>query len=176
VNEFIKQNKNLILFAVKFGGLLLIWQLIYVFFLKFGPLDIFVTKYVSEIGKLILNFIGYKITIYQEAAGAQVFALDSHKILRVNHHCNGLILYILFGIFILAFNGKLAEKLIAIFIGMIALLLINSIRVAALIMTAIHAPKYLDISHKYIFTAFVYGVVLWFWMLWIKRSSKNQDS
>lgn len=174
LKAILNQNKQLFLFLAKFGGILLAWQVLYIFFFKDKWIDIFVTKSIALISQLILAALNYPLALYDGPAGAQLLYYQNKALLLIAHNCNGLILYILFIAFLVSINiGSLKQKISAIFIGVVALFLINCFRVIALILTEIHAPEYTDFSHKYLYTLIVYAFELWFWMLLINRWSKQ---
>jgi exosortase family protein XrtF len=174
ITSIIKEHKLLLLFLLKFGGILLIWQICYLTFLEKGFLDIFITELVAKISVSILKLFSLDLSLIQDQSGAQVLLYNSKSLLKIAHNCNGLILYILFGAFVINFKGEWRFKLPFVLIGIIILLFVNSLRVAALILTEIYNPAFTDFSHKYLYTFIVYAVELGLWMLWINRFSEKK--
>jgi len=92
-------------------------------------------------------------------------------VLRIAYICNGLILYVIFLIFMVSFPGPLKHKAWFIPLGLIIIYLSNLLRVVALVIIQIYAPDYLVFNHKYTFTMVIYGVIFLLWIIWVKMIS-----
>lgn len=159
-------------FLVKFCGLLFIWQVIYTFFLEpTRVLDSFLTKKIAQLSIYILSN-WYSIYSKVDAFGLQRLFVEDRWSLRITHSCNGLILMVLFAVFLICFSGDWLLKLITSVVGVFAIYLINVFRVVSLVLVQIYAPEYLNFSHHWLFTAIVYGFVFSMWLLWINKLSK----
>jgi exosortase family protein XrtF len=165
-------KKPLVKFLVKFLSLMLIWEITYSLFLeKSRIVDTYLTRKVAELCVSILK-PWYNISTSLHVSGLQNVYYNDVFWLRITHSCNGLILMVLFSVFLISFTGDAILKAITIVIGIFSIYLINVLRVASLFLVKIYAPKYLDFSHHWLFTAIVYGFVFGIWMLWINKLSK----
>jgi exosortase/archaeosortase family protein len=88
-------------------------------------------------------------------------------------------LFALFAGFVVAFPGKIKNKLWFIPLGILIIHLTNIIRILALAIIAYKSPNYLEFNHNYTFTVSVYIIVFALWMIWtlyfseIKSIHKN---
>ena len=80
-----------------------------------------------------------------------------------------LVLYALFGGFVLAFPGPWQRKLWFIPLGIAIIWVLNVMRVAALALNHHYAHQSVDFNHHYTFTFIVYGCIFGLWMLWARR-------
>jgi len=88
--------------------------------------------------------------------------------------CNALVLMVLFACFIMAYPGPLKTKLWYIPAGIIAIYLINVLRILLLSDVIMKYSK--DVSdwhHKYTFQLSVYVFIFIFWVLWANRFAKD---
>jgi exosortase family protein XrtF len=170
IKEYI-QNP-LFKFLAKFLGLMLLWELVYTFWLeKNRSLDAFLTQKVAQLSIHILSN-WYQMAVEVDTYGLQRLIIDNTYTLRITHACNGLILMVLFAVFLICFIGDWLLKVITIGLGIFFIYLINVVRVVALVLIEIYAPQYLSFSHHWLFTAIVYGFVFAMWLLWINKLSK----
>ena len=86
--------------------------------------------------------------------------------------CNGLILYALFGGFVVAFPGPWQRKLWYIPLGIAIIWGLNVLRVAALAINHHYAHASVDFNHHYTFTFVVYAFIFGLWMLWAQRLAR----
>ena len=81
--------------------------------------------------------------------------------------CDGVVLFALFTVFVVAFPGKGRHKVWFVPAGIALLYAVNLARVVALTFIQAHAPELLKFNHDYTFTVLVYGVVLALWYLYV---------
>lgn len=146
-----------------------VWEILYIFFL--GPnhlLDDYLTMLVVQAGVAVLDIIG------EDAAysGTQVL-LSGIPSVVVGYPCNGLETTVLFVGFILATPGKIIDKFWFSILGVATILLLNSVRVAALAITHRDFSAYFDFHHKYTYTLIVYGVIFLFWRWWVNNYTQG---
>jgi exosortase/archaeosortase family protein len=85
--------------------------------------------------------------------------------------CNGLITSLIFVSAVLAFPARLGAKVIGVLGGLVAIQLVNLVRILALFYTGVFAPEWFDESHLVIWQSIVIlcGVALW--MLWARAAT-----
>ena len=161
--------------ALKFiiTGLLLYlaWILVYESFIK--PLhwiDPWLTNLVSSHSVALLRIAGFDTSHKMTETGNIIFGGYS-RLLRIAYLCDGLILYVIFLIFMIAFPGPAVHKTWFIPAGFLLIYMVNLGRVVALIIIEIKAREYLAFNHKYSFTLLVYGFIFFLWFLWIRYFS-----
>jgi exosortase family protein XrtF len=158
-------------FLAKAFGLYLLWNILYYGWAENGIVDIWLSANVAQLATLLLNLIGYNATYSFSTMGAGV-ALDGNDALGIGHPCNGLVLYVLFTGFIVAYAGNWKLKAVIIPIGVALLYFINIIRCALLVINYNYHNQYFELNHKFTYTIIVYGIVFVFWMIWANRLSK----
>jgi exosortase/archaeosortase family protein len=87
---------------------------------------------------------------------------------HIGDPCDGVVLFALFSIFLLAFPGPARHKVWFIPAGVAALHLVNIARVIALLFVQYYAPDWLQFNHDYTFTVLVYAIVFALWYLWAR--------
>jgi len=92
----------------------------------------------------------------------------------IGEPCNGIKVFGLFSIFIIAFEGSWKDKIWFIPLGLLLLHFINAIRIALLTIIAAKYPDLLDFNHNITFQIIVYGVVFFLWYIWVNKFSKKR--
>jgi len=172
----IKTNRNkkeLIVFLAKFVLLFITWEILYQFWLEpRAILDTWLTYVVASASQFVLAICGVKIDLATDVNNCQIISLNGRNTVMIAHPCNGLILHVLFAIFLICFKGHWLVKIITLILGMFVIYTINVLRVVALIQIAHYHRDWLDFSHKWLFTAIVYSCVFGIWLLWVNKLSK----
>jgi exosortase family protein XrtF len=168
-------------FILRALGILFSWKIVYLLFLlPTRVLDKPLSFAVAKGSALLLNFcskttaytvknengqgsIGYGTGIVEMPLSNIYFYRQ--VVLSIEDGCNGLELLVLYAGFIVCLPATLRRKLLFIGIGMILIFLVNVLRCAGLVYLVIYYPKYVDVSHHYIFTFLVYGFIMGLWLL-----------
>ena len=129
------------------------------------------TLYFSHV---ILNGMGYITSV----DGNRMLQIEGTPGLFMGDSCNGISLFALFSIFIIAFPGKTLVKLIFIPIGILVIHALNVVRVVLLAVIETYSYEWTEFNHSYTFTILIYGSIFGMWLLWINRYSglKKGDS
>ena len=137
-----------------------------------GVLDNAVIDNLSFMGNSILDAMGYDMhPEYEQDKGYRTVIIDGSHGIWIGDPCNGLELFALFTGFIIAFPGLLKKKLIFVPIGLVAIHLMNLVRVISLAILALKAPDTFQFNHTYTFTMLVYGFVFLLWYIWAVKLS-----
>lgn len=118
------------------------------------------TGLVAKLSGVTLNFIGQGITMNGTIIRNEAFAVN------IRNGCNGVETMLIFCAAVLAFPAAWRSKLGGLALGLIAIQIVNLIRVVALFLTGVYFPKLFDTSHTVIWQTVVilFGVLLWiFW-------------
>lgn len=95
--------------------------------------------------------------------------LNGWHVVNVGWQCDGLPMMALFAGFIIAYPGPWRAKLWFIPVGILIIHGINILRVAGLALNQIYSRASTEFNHHYTFTIIVYGVIFWFWTIWVRR-------
>jgi exosortase family protein XrtF len=166
-------SKPLTRFLIKGVALYLGWHLLWYNWIEpDGTVNHYLTYNTASISALVLNVFSeshFGLSPFEEQ-NTYLFK-DQIPVVLIEHGCNGLILMVLFAAFILAFPGPWRQKMWFIPLGIVAIYLINALRVIGLAINHMYAQTSFDFNHKYTFTILIYGAIFLFWMLWVNRFS-----
>ena len=107
---------------------------------------------------------------YTVFTGAErVIGVDGSGGLWIGDNCNGIALFALFAVFIMAYQGKIKTKIIYIFLGILSIQLLNVARVIGLAILDTHSRAWTEFNHTYTFNIFIYGYIFLLWMVWVNK-------
>jgi len=118
------------------------------------------TAAVAKVSGTVLDLIG------QDVSMQGTLIRNTHFAVNIRNGCNGVETMIIFLAAVLAFPAPWRARLAGIAIGMVAIQLVNLVRVVALFLTGVYFPAFFDSSHTVVWQTLVilFGVVLWiFW-------------
>jgi exosortase family protein XrtF len=166
-------NKPLTRFLLKAVALYLGWHVLWYNWIEpDGTVNHYLTYHTASVAALFLNlFSGSSFSLSPFEEQNTYLFKDNVAVVLIEHGCNGLILMVLFAAFIIAFPGPWKKKLWYIPLGILAIYIINAIRVIGLAVNHIYAKSSFDFNHKYTFTILIYGAIFLFWMVWVNRFS-----
>ena len=153
-------------FLLKFGLLLVL------FFAATAPRpmnDAFVepfTEGVANVGGFTARLFGEKTTMVGTAIVSPRFAVN------VRTGCNGLETIYIFAAGVLAFPAPWGRKLWGLLLGILAIQLLNLVRIVSLFYIGVYFPQHFEDSHIVIWQAVVilFGVALF--LLWADRYAR----
>lgn len=138
--------------------------------------DRFVVPYTTQIARmsgLVLKVLGEDITINGVILKSPRFAVT------IYNGCNGLITSLIFVSGVLAFPASFRSKILGVIGGLVAIQLINLIRIVSLFYIGIYLPKFFNQSHIFIWQSLVIlaGVSLWvLWANWLAMPKTANSS
>lgn len=162
-------------FVVSAGFLYLILYLIYQFTVR--RYTFYDQKFIGLIiqsSDLLLKALGYKTFKILQDHDYQVIGIDGSNGVWVGSNCNAITLFSLFAVFIIAYPGNQKHKLWYVPTGILAIHILNVLRVTALAIIANSHPQYLNFNHTYTFTFLVYAFIFFLWMVWVNRFSSKE--
>jgi len=132
-------------------------------------------SWIIEGAELGLKVLGYKTFKVLQDRDMQVLGIDGSNGVWVGSNCNAISLFSLFTVFIIAYPGPWKHKVWFIPSGILAIHLINILRVVALAIIANYDYRLLDFNHTYTFTFLVYGFIFALWILWVNKFSNRSS-
>lgn len=167
--------KNQLVRFILTGSLLYIgWLLLYEFYLHTETaFDASVVRVLVVSTEFVLSAIGYTLTDYANdpSAAQQHVGIEGSAGLTVGAPCDGVVLYVLFLCFVIAFPGPWKHKSWYLPVGAFSVFMVNVLRIASLAIIVRINPDWLAFNHDYTFTLLVYSYVFGLWMLWVKKFS-----
>ena len=149
----------LVLFLVVLGGS---FALISVNWVNDNVIEPF-TAQVARASGAGLNLLGQQVTLEGTIIQGKRFAVN------IRNGCNGVEAMLIYLAAVLAFPASWRARLLGLGLGVVAIQLVNLVRVIALYLTGVYFPKIFDASHTVIWQSIVilFGVLLW--ILWANR-------
>ena len=145
-----------------------VWSVAYEQALKpHTSLDEVVIEHMVRSTEAVFEAVGWPVGTYpQPATHRDRVGVAGHAGVQIGAPCDGVALFALFAIFILAFPGPISRKAWFIPAGIALLHLANIGRVVVLTRIQATSPEWLEFNHDYTFTVLIYGLVFALWYLW----------
>jgi exosortase/archaeosortase family protein len=105
-----------------------------------------------------------------DAIQPRLLLLNGQPSVIVGAPCDGLVLYALLAGFVLAYPGPARRRLWFIPLGILALWLLNIIRIIALALNHRYSPETFDFDHHYAFNTVAYAALSGLWLLWTRQA------
>jgi exosortase H (IPTLxxWG-CTERM-specific) len=118
------------------------------------------TAAIARTSGAVLNGLGQHVAMNGTVIRSQRFAVN------IRNGCNGVEAMLIFLAAVLAFPASWRSRLAGLALGILAIQLVNLVRVVALFLTGVYFPRIFDTSHTVIWQTVVilFGVLLWiFW-------------
>jgi exosortase H (IPTLxxWG-CTERM-specific) len=156
----------LVLFAVLLGGS---FSLISVNWVNDHVIEPF-TGGVARASGAALDLLGQDIQRQGTILRSRLFAVN------IKNGCNGVEAMLIFLSAVLAFPAPWRARLTGLVLGIVAIQLLNLVRVVALFLTGAYFPDFFDTSHTVIWQTVVilFSVVLW--IFWASRLSPRRET
>ena len=178
LKSVIKANAAVIKFLIIFFGSYLTLALLYQGYLKYFSSEIFypdyITHQVAKQSHQLIEWMGYEAYVVKTPNNpSMLLAIRDEYVARVVEGCNSVSVIILFLSFIVAFAKGWKETLFFIFIGGLLIYILNLIRIALLTLGLYFYPQYSEFMHEILFPLFIYGVVFFLWIYWVRTYKKE---
>lgn len=149
------------------------WYLAYEFLIHpNGALDLAVIDALVWLAGGMLRLAGYDLLPDPGFDSNRYLGIQGGSHLWIGDPCNGVSLFAVFLIFLVAYPGPLKHKLWFAPLGILSIHLINAVRVAVLCVLASIDYDYFNFNHDYTFYVVVYGWVFLLWYIWVKRFAR----
>ncbi len=166
----LKDLKPVLKILLRFVGIYLVLLLLYQLYLnRFdgAVIDPF-SRWVAGQSNWFQNTCGFT-SILQDGVGTEGirFIVRGDYLTRMVEGCNAVSVMIMFVAFIFAFY-KGPKTIVFVILGLLALHVMNFVRIACFNMVISDFPQYGKMFHDYVFPAIIYGTVIVLWIVWIK--------
>ena len=147
------------------------WYALYAFVIHpWQRLDRAVIDALIVVSGGLLRLFGYELIPEPiNAEHVRTIGVEGGHLLWIGDPCNGLSLFAVFTVFLIAYPGPWRHKAWFITAGILSIHLINALRVAALCIIVSIDYEWLNFNHDYTFYVIVYGWVFLLWYIWVKR-------
>ena len=135
--------------------------------------DNFVVPYTS----LIAQVSGAVLRIFGESATVSGCLVSSPRFaVTIYNGCNGLVTSLIFVAGVLAFPTRPAAKLIGVVGGLLAIQVINLIRIVSLFYIGIFLPDLFNDAHIFIWQSLVILAGVALWVIWANRTALREET
>lgn len=133
----------------------------------------FISRLLSFEARLTAIFLNYiPFFPFKFSSVENVLFYDIRRVIRIGEECSGLILFVVFAGFIIAFPGDWKSKSWFIPLGIVAIFFINILRFMFLAINKLYFNSMFSFNHHVTFTYLVYAIIFSFWMLWMNKFRK----
>ena len=166
-SDFQPVLKVLLRFVTIYVVMVLLYQL-YLNQYENNGLDAFSTWVMKQVDYL-QNLLGYPSEMVPGKPEEETswFFVSGKYVSRMVEGCNAVSVMILFLSFIFAFY-KGGKTFVFVGLALVALHIMNVLRIVGLNILLVEMPQYSKIGHDYLFPAIIYGSVVVLWLIWIK--------
>ncbi len=149
------------------------WQLVYHFvFMPFYFPDMMLTNITAYCTAKVLSLFYQNVSVIylvnRVMKGSQVL-VGGNRILRILDSCNALDIFVLYISFLFCFPGDWKRRAKFILLGVPYIFVLNIIRCALIAWLNMAHRGLVEITHHYIFTAAMYILVFYIWVLYTKK-------
>lgn len=179
--------KEIQVFLKRAALIFIIWKLIYHLFLFNGRIIDAPLTHISSAGARwtlqqmhpgsetgIREECKPDASVNNEVVCKDMLLLERQKIVGVADACNALELYVLYIGFLLSFPSSFKKILLFSIIGVAAIYIANIIRLVLLAQMYLHNMSARDFAHHYLFKAVVYALTFILWVLFVKKTQKDE--
>lgn len=158
----------------RFGLLCVAFVVIWIIGSAYGlgtdsPLDTILCHQLAASSAWVLRAAGWAAST--DVLQPSLLLLNGKPSVSVGAPCDGLVLYALLAGFVLAYPGPTQRRLWFIPMGILALWLLNIIRIIALAFNYQYSPETFEFDHHYAFTSVAYTALGGLWLLWTRQSN-----
>ena len=141
------------------------WNLFYNFILFDSVFDLLLIKYAVEYASTVLNIFNFETEVFFNE-----ISIVGEKSILINSGCNILKVFGIYVSFVIGYPNHILKKLKYSLIGFSLLFLMNVFRISIFTLVTAYMPEFWSIIHKYSTFIIFYPVILYLWLLLIKKS------
>ncbi len=121
------------------------------------------TGLVAKASGAVLGVLGQDVQMYGTIIRSPRFAVN------IRNGCNGVEAMLIFLAAVLAFPAPWRSRLTGLALGIVAIQLVNLVRVVALFLTGAYFPRFFDTSHTVVWQTVVILFSVLLWIVWARR-------
>jgi exosortase H (IPTLxxWG-CTERM-specific) len=161
-------QRNQVLFLLKFFAVLVAAYLL----IAWGPVnDRVIVPFTEAIARgsgVLLNVIGQGVTVTGTTVTSARFGVN------INNGCNGVEAMLILLASIVAFPATMKARAAGLFLGALAVQLLNAIRIVTLYLLGAYQPRLFDIFHTAIWQIVIIMAAIGFFLVWSARVAPNR--
>ena len=149
-----------------------IWVVAYQYWIYDNWLDQAIIDNLTWLSTGLLELFNFELIPEYDPTSFRTIGIDGTGGLWIGNECDGLYLFAIFSIIMIAFPGNWKNKRWFIPLGLVIIHIVNVLRIVALAITLKYWPDMLDFNHTYVFQVIIYGVIFYLWYVWVTKYAK----
>lgn len=121
------------------------------------------TTFVAHQARVALNLLGEGARVDGQVLSSPRFAV------QIYNGCNGLEAILVFVAGVLAFPAPALRRAVGVVLGVLAIQVVNTVRVVSLFYVGIFKPQWFAVSHVFIWQSVIILVGVVLWLVWVQR-------
>jgi len=121
------------------------------------------TAFIARVSGVVLRFFGESASVTGCVVSSPRFAVT------IYNGCNGLITSLIFVAGVLAFPARPVAKLIGVAGGLLAIQIVNMVRIVSLFYIGIYLPNLFNDAHIFVWQSLVILAGVALWVIWANR-------
>ncbi len=121
------------------------------------------TTFVAHEARVALNLLGENARVDGQVLSSSRFAV------QIYNGCNGLEAILVFVAGVLAFPAPWLRRLAGVVLGVLAIQVVNVVRVVSLFYVGIFKPQWFSVSHVFIWQSLIILLSVVLWLVWVQR-------
>ena len=117
----------------------------------------------AQVSSLVLNLLGFSTSVDGTLVSSSQFAVD------IKEGCDAVAPILLYVATVSVFPSNLMHKLKGLLYGLLALLVMNVIRIITLFVSGIYFPDYFSFLHLQFWATFFIFYALALWIIWYNK-------
>lgn len=177
-------------YAVVVVGVYVVWKLLKIIVKSFAQTDYYADMANDYFGlfyaKIITIFLSLFHVTYRtgmatfggtEPGTFPFIALDNDGGIAIAYHCLGVTVLVLYNVVLLLLPGSIKSKLKYMLIGSLAIILINTIRIAVILFSYKYLGSFItEINHSLLFVILTYSILAYFHFMYQKNELSTLES
>ena len=168
-------------FFIKLIALVIVWECSYYLFLKPHRIpDKFLTDTITAASAKCINLFTNQESHISwwivKNSTSDILIQNGKTVFLIDDICNALDLILIYLGMIILLPNSLKRKLVFSIVGVIALIMADTVRVSCLFWISMKYHSFFNLSHHYVFTILMYILIMAGWLLFIKNYKKHEIS
>jgi exosortase/archaeosortase family protein len=169
-----KRYHNLVHFTINSLIVIALWAIFFGFFRHQPFVHSFYELAIEWLTNSFLVCVKWFLELfgYEPVINGKIITMPGIPGIMLDRGCLGRNLMGLFTGFLLVYPGNNISKIWFIPFGLLIIYFLNVLRIAALLLTEVFWPEYMDINHHLVFKVVVYSLIFLMWYWWIRKYGK----
>ncbi len=121
------------------------------------------TTFVAHEARVVLNLFGEGAVVRDQVLSSPRFSVV------IFNGCNGLEAMLIFLCGVWAFPASWKSRMVGTVVGVVAIQVINIVRVVSLFYVGVYRPTWFSTAHVFVWQSIIIVLAVVFWLVWARR-------